>query len=485
VVRISTPIPVQGDDMRATIGLNALAQTMDRGAFDAAIKLLKPAATLIMDDVGLARALKAQYPDMLVVHRSYFAGDEQGHLSMTPAGFLNAFGASGAGGVVVQALNEPSGSANIPQLINWCAELMALAKSRGIRLALPNFGVGNPDDNDVKAGVWDGLLRAFAAHPEHYFALHEYFRDEPKNEPFLTGRYRAFLDRAAALGLPRPTIIVTEFGRDFAGGISDGWRGIGISEDQFADKCIAAMDIYQRDGIPVMTYCFGTGFDNRWQSFNIHNAGTWLARISAYNAQVKDVITAQGQAVSTPQEAIMGGTSSAVPKPDGLVLQDGTLAKLPDGAQYVNQRAAPDTTGTILQRILKNDSVLFGVAADFPGWLFVAKDNISGWVSAQDGRVIFAPKDADAKIGAVETQVAPVSVQSQPQQPVTEDEAGGMQPASLVDAITGDSSDEGTDESSLFGKLTPDELAQVSALLSQIANLNEQVAAILSGAARR
>ena len=99
----------------------------------------------------------------------------------------------------MQALNEPGGDQQ--QLADWCAELIALADVRGRKLALPNWSVGNPDDEKVAAGIYDHLLYALADSGKHLLGVHEYFWDKPAEEPYFVRRYAAFLRRCDEIGI--------------------------------------------------------------------------------------------------------------------------------------------------------------------------------------------------------------------------------------------------------------------------------------------
>lgn len=265
------------------IGLNVLAQYVtDR----ARIRQTTASAgiSVVMDDPAYARSLAAANPSALIVHRTYSPDDHRWHEVMTPREWLDAHQATGGAGVTIQLLNEPNGYGNLSPLITWCVEVMQQAHERGIALCLPNFGVGHPDTVNVDNGALDPLLRAFVAYPEMVCGLHEYFRDDPLNEPYLVGRFTAIIDRCKTLGIAPPTIAITEYGRDHAGGVNDGWRGIGWSDERYATLLTDThRRLYAPHGIRCAVFCYGAGGDGRWRSFDIEGAETVLKAIEEYS----------------------------------------------------------------------------------------------------------------------------------------------------------------------------------------------------------
>ena len=263
------------------IGLNILAQTVgDRAALVAYIKRSVPALTVVMDAPELAQQIRAASPKTLVVHRTYHQADSRWHEVSTPKEFLDAHKPTAANGVVVQCFNEPSGaglfaaSTWIEQLIQQCQPDMTLA--------LPNMSKGNPSEVEILAGKYDRILRAICG-TRHYLALHEYFENDPLAEtPYYCGRFTFWQRRARQLGLPAPKIIITEHGRDLGGGAKDGWRDTGWSEDQYFARMVQARELYKPHGIPVAVYCYGAGFSQRWQSFNVEGATTLLDKMASY-----------------------------------------------------------------------------------------------------------------------------------------------------------------------------------------------------------
>ena len=186
----------------------------------------------------------------------------------------------------MQALNEPGGYGEIAGLVAWLVELMRLATEQGVRLCLPNFAVEHPDRDLLQTGAFDPLLRALAG-SSHLLGLHEYFIEQADVGEQRVGRYQYWLQRAQAIGVPAPHIVMTEFGRDVAGGERDGWRDTGWSEAEYADRLVwAYRHWYALNGIAACIFCYGVGGGRRWASFDVEGAGDLLGRIAAYNTRL-------------------------------------------------------------------------------------------------------------------------------------------------------------------------------------------------------
>lgn len=353
--------------MTAPISLNVLAMFIrDRARLLAWVAQARPSVITIMDDLALARYLRQQYPSMTVIHRRYHPDDHRLHETMTPKAWLDAHVGDAADGVIVQALNEPTAS---PALIAWCVELMALAHARGIRLCLPNFAVGNPNERSIESGAYDDLLRAFARYPEQLFGVHEYWKHaptDPRDVRWLVGRFIYWLDRAKLIGVNKPRIILTEFGRDDGGGVNDGWRGVGIPEAQYADMLVQAHRlIYAPHGIPVCVFGYGAGADNRWQSFNVEGAETVLSKLAAYQES-----TPVPQVPTYPRPENLGDPAEHVV----------TWVK----NLYVNLRALPSASSTDIGDVKTGDRVLARpLTWDGNGYKWARLERPAGWIASE------------------------------------------------------------------------------------------------------
>lgn len=304
-------------------GLNVLAQPgIDRAALLKYVDRAKPGMMVVMDDTALAQDIRARNPRGLTVHRSYAPHDDRWHEVVTPKEFLDAHKPTAANGVVCAVYNEPSG-AGLFAASTWIEQLI-LSCPPDMTLATPNMAVGNPSEDEILAGKYDRILRAICG-SRHYLALHEYFNTDPLAEtPYYCGRFTFWLRRARQLGLPAPKIIITEHGRDVGGGDKDGWRDTGWSEDAYFARLVQSRELYKPHAIPVAVYCYGAGFSQRWQSFNVEGATTLLDKMASYEETVMPD-------TPTPPE----GIRAVVNVRDGIRLRQApggvTIRSLPKG----------------------------------------------------------------------------------------------------------------------------------------------------------
>ena len=261
----------------------------------------KPPYIVVMDSIDIATRIGMVSPTTQIIFRRYRPDDAELASKVKPADFLDSV-ADVPLAWMVQAGNEPGGDQVL--LAAWCAALIRQADAIGRRVVLPNWSVGNPDDEMIAAGTYDLLLQALATGQQHRLGVHEYLFDKPLEEPWFVGRYRAFLRRADALGIARPRIVVTEHGRDLGGG-ADGWRAQGWSEADYARRLDEAQTVYQADGVTACVFSFGAGFDQRWQTYNVSGAPELLARMAAMNTGDDDMAGPPGwKRVKTNQPGI-------------------------------------------------------------------------------------------------------------------------------------------------------------------------------------
>jgi hypothetical protein len=269
----------------ANLSLNVLAQTVsNRNALNTWIAEAQPRAILVMDDVALARGLARQYPHMLVVHRRFQPDDARLHHRYHPTDWVQRVASDGQRSVVVQCLNEPSGYEDLLLLAAWTAAAMKAAHERNIRLALPNFAVGHPDESAIQRGALDEMIYAFGNYPQHILAVHEYFNDKPEAEPWHIGRVRTLLERFDRLNVRRPIVVVTECGRDVGGGKNDGWDKTGWGEEGYITRLLEMARIHTQSGVYAScVFCYGRGYGDDWQSFNVERAEKVLNAMSLFN----------------------------------------------------------------------------------------------------------------------------------------------------------------------------------------------------------
>jgi SH3 domain-containing protein len=340
--------------MGGIYGLNILSQFMaDRGALLQYLQRLQPVSVVAMDDIGFTRQIKSLLPSAAVIHRQYHPRDHEFHTIMSPTDWLNAYAQFGQGNIYVQCLNEPQGYGDVTQLVNWCVEVMQLASGRGIRLALPSFAVGHPDSRLVANGAFDPLWRAFDRYPQHIYGCHEYAVQSTIDErPFRIGRFLDMIQRVDTLGLPRPRIIVTESGRDIGGGQEDGWKGIGWSEEAYAQFLHGYQDFYAAYNVSACIFCYGRGADGRWSSFDVEGANTLLSKLVEFN---------------------QGSTGQS----------DMVRVYKPNVTYSLNIRGTASTNAAIIGSVAANEAVILLEANVTAGWVKIRKGSLVGFVSLQ------------------------------------------------------------------------------------------------------
>jgi hypothetical protein len=275
-----------------------------------------------------------------------------------------------------QVGNEPLGKGDLSAYIAWLVEVIRLAEARGLKVAVPGFGVGNPDEMLFDKGVFDPLIRAVRTH--HLIHQHEYFFVEPQSEPFHIGRVLFWRDRARQLGLPRPKIVVSEAGKDKGGGAGDGWMGQGWNQAYYLDLLLKQAAVYRPFDIPMLVFCYGTGARTQqnpqgdWWSFDVQKADWLLNGISRYNEQVRKE---KGADVTE--------------LPPNTPTRVGQVKAIPSTTDVVNIRQSPTTAATVVGTLKIEEDVRFAEPPQYPGWYWVKKQTgIEGWTSKQGGAVV-------------------------------------------------------------------------------------------------
>lgn len=345
------------------IGLNLLtlgSPPVNENDMLTVLRRLRPQAS-VFDDFAAYKRIRddsdppVRFPILRVINRD----DAEWYRKVEPFEWIKSMaGIFDDGAVNVQLLNEPAGYEDLRPLAHWIAEVVKLVPDH-VTLVCANFAVGNPDEARVLTGGFDEALKAIAG-TRHYLGVHEYFVLHALDERYHhISRFRMFDQRTDALGIPRVNMVLTEFGRDVAGGrgsAGDGWKNSGLSAEQYAAEIKAAVrDVYskRRPAIPVCIFSYGAGFDigddkgHDWESFDIKGNEAILARLEAMNTDLN---------VVTP-------TGTLPPLVDTSGWQQ---RQIKTGAAGANLRDRPTTASVILTTLLggKTIDVRYNPAAD-------------------------------------------------------------------------------------------------------------------------
>lgn len=146
-----------------------------------------------------------------------------------------------------------------------CRRFCELAHNIGVKVAVGNFSVGNPEPPELASLFAPGLEKA------DYLSLHEYWLPGAFNAPWWVGRWQRLVE-ALPLHLRRP-VIITECGID--GGLESrphntaGWRAYNIGAEEYAAELQAYVDNLDERVLGVAVFNLGDYDGGRWQSFEI------------------------------------------------------------------------------------------------------------------------------------------------------------------------------------------------------------------------
>ncbi len=121
--------------------------------------------------------------------------------------------------VWVETLNEPDRTQS-EWLAQFALETARLAMADGFRWAAFGWSSGEPEPEHWRGPWMQEFLRLAAENPDQLaIALHEYsFLEEDIGHeyPFKIGRFQTLFEIADELGIPRPTVLITEWGWEHA-----------------------------------------------------------------------------------------------------------------------------------------------------------------------------------------------------------------------------------------------------------------------------
>lgn len=355
--------------MSSRLGYNIHAQQLHgHGPLLRHLRVLKPAATLVMDNLPLARAIQRELPGSTVIHRRYM--NDGIHKQLSPSTWLGLHHEDIEAGVWLYCNNEPEWS---DEAMDWLARMIPLAVERRAKLVLGNWAVGFPVDPDD----WQRarkLLELLDLHRETMIlGLHEYgcgvltsglvggAPDEtehhpnyirPENWPLdarnLTlwhcGRFKFLNAYCNGVGIKPPRIIITEHGLDDLGDLKDwsnqlartepytdinGWRTLerqwakwwpnwSAEEAYYQQLDWADRAIYQKTNVEAqLIYCY-QHVDPRWGPFDVAGAGQLQTLLETRSQRIE---TAQNKIISTDVPAEKGESVAItvkIPPPTGM-----------------------------------------------------------------------------------------------------------------------------------------------------------------------
>ena len=121
--------------------------------------------------------------------------------------------------VWVETLNEPDRTQS-EWLAQFAMETARMAMADGYRWAAFGWASGEPEPEHWRGPAMQEFLRFAGENPDQLaIAVHEYsyLEDDIGHEyPYKVGRFQALFEAADELGIPRPTVLITEWGWEYA-----------------------------------------------------------------------------------------------------------------------------------------------------------------------------------------------------------------------------------------------------------------------------
>lgn len=357
---------------RSRISFNIHGQNIpDVGRLKKHLLKINPSVLLAMDNLGFLREMMVDLTDTIMIHRNYGItnGDDDVHIKVTPARWLELRAKESEGGIYLYTTNEPAFD---QKSIQWHIELMELAAKQGVRLVIGNWAVGNPGPDDW--GQAKRMLELLDQHRDLFIlGLHEYAcgiitsglyggypnnagvqpgtpggqdlvpkdkwpSDVSKITQWHCGRFNFLVNYCKKNNIKPPRIVITEHGFDDVSDIKGwaeklektakyasirGWKSLKTQWDKwfnpigwsaergyFEQLKWADQTIYQNSVVEGQcTYCWGHSSEV-WDQFDVAEASEFQKLLEAY-AQAVDA------PISTPPH-----TTSPLPdlKPDTLFL---------------------------------------------------------------------------------------------------------------------------------------------------------------------
>lgn len=336
---------------------------------------------LVLNETKLALELSLRGYD--VIYRATFEGDDQ-YRGFDVEAFWARVGAVAEAGIPVQWLNEPIVASAADQAEFFDAyQRVSRARPTNARLVVGNFSVGNPHEGRMSSGAFDDFLRDIITNYD-ILGLHEYApvledTDDVKINPWYIGRFKFWIDRCDAIKLPRPRVILSEFGYDRGGGHGDGWNG-NISAEDYAALLRRHAALLRAFHVSALVFGWGDGFS--WQSFNIERAQPVIDALTAENAvPLPPVVVTPPPTAPLPQweqrifEAVPGGANMrASAHKDAAIMQTITAGKFVADYDPAADKPDADTPAFIWRKLryrgivgyVRSDAASFYVAPPAP-----------------------------------------------------------------------------------------------------------------------
>jgi|CXWL01.1.fsa_nt_gi hypothetical protein len=327
---------------------------------------IQPSVVLFLDGLGAAKEYAALLTDTIVIHRNYGItnGDDDVHLKVTPARWMELRAQEAEGGIWLYTTNEPAFD---QKSIQWTVELMELWLKRGIDpakqyggLVVGNWAVGNPGPDDWPAAK--RMLELLDQHRDLFIlGLHEYAcgiitsglyggypnnANKPPGEPggfnlipheawpddvskitmWHCGRFNFLVKACAKMGIKPPRIILTEHGMDDVSDIKGwaetllktpgytsirGWKSLKTwwqfqfpdwsPEQAYFEQLAWADRTIYKDSVVEGQCVFSWGHSsNNWDQFDVSEAGEFQKLMEAYAGSVPPMIEPPPPVIEVP-----------------------------------------------------------------------------------------------------------------------------------------------------------------------------------------
>ncbi len=392
---------------KSKISYNIHAQYVpDVGRLKQHLVAIQPTAVVVMDGLGLAREIRALLPNCIVIHRNYGItnGDDDVHLKVTPARWMELRAKEAEGSVWLYTTNEPAFD---QKTIQWTVELMELAVKQNVRLVVGNWGVGNPGPDDWPAAK--RMLELLDQHRDLFIlGLHEYacgiitsglYGGYPNNagvQPgtfggknlipretwpddvskitmWHCGRFNFLVKACAEMSIQPPRIILTEHGMDDVSDIKGwantllrtpgydsirGWKSLRTQwqmwmpqwsvDRAYFEQLKWADEVIYKDSVVEGQCTFSWGHSSDlWEQFDVSEANDFQTALEAY---AKEADVTQPPVIEPPPPIVQPPAPSA----PSVFPADFDARKIIATFQnpgVINVRSGPSLSSTIVYQL--------------------------------------------------------------------------------------------------------------------------------------